>query len=187
MGKGGAMGSVAGFVCAMCAVANAFAAPGVREVEENQLIPDTYTVSAKVVVSEAPRTGDSAELDASVKRMMRLGFSILDMHAIPVSRISFRYGLPVDEQASRDDKVNLTSNGSFAAGTMIQLQRDMTAFRELAGRQFFREDAVPGLKYFPTKDLHVGAGVMLSLDRREESSKLFGVPFLAIAQVGVRF
>lgn len=186
MGKGGAMGGVAGFVCAVCAAANAFAAPGVREVEDNQLIPDTDLVSQKVVVSEPTRAAD-VELDVSMKRMMRFGFELKDMHALPLSRVTHRFGLPVDEQASRDDRVNLTSNGRFAAGTLIQLQRDMTAFKELAGQKFFREDAVPGLKYFPVKDAHFGAGLMLSLDRREQSSALFGVPFLALAQVGVRF
>lgn len=197
MGMGGAMGGVAGFVCVMCAAATALAAPEMQNgllVERVRLLPDTVTVASSAVVAELPglRVTElklELELDASVQRMLRLGFTIADMHAIPVASVPLRYGLPVDEQAFRDDRVNLTADGRFAVGTLMLLQRDATAFRELAGRQYFRDDAVTGLKFFPVAGVpvHVGVGLLVSMDRYDESSALFGRPFLATSQVGVRF
>lgn len=189
MGMGGAMGGVAGFVCAMCAAASAFGAPDVRKVEVERLIPDTQAVSSNVVFAQPARlaAGDGLELDASVQRMMRFGFTVADMHAIPLNPVPLRYGLPVDEQASRDDRVQLTRH--FAVGTLMLLQRDSTAFRELGGRQYFREDAVSGIKFFPLTGaaLHLGAGALVSMDKYDPGSALFGRPFVAMAQVGVRF
>ena len=189
MGKGRSFGSVVGPVCAVCASSTAFGSPDLRAVQPNVLIPDT-NVQAQVNL-EKPKLamGVSVELEPSMKRMLRLGFAVEDMHAIPVSRVGFRYGLPVDEQASRDDRVNLSSSGSIAAGTLVNLVRDERGFRDFAGRQMFREDGVPGLKLFPFDGhpLHVGFGVMVSVDKKDDKSQVFGRPYLALAQVGFRF
>lgn len=174
-------------LCAMCAVTSAFAKPSVREVEDSQLVPDTAIVSQQVVVSEPRAEPSTPQFDASVRRMLRFGFSFREMHELPASRIGLRYGLPVDEQATRDDRVML--NESFAVGTLAALQRDFAAYRDFGGQKFFRDDAVAGLKYFPVRglDLHLGAGLLVSVDQHDPSSAVFGRPYLAISQVGFRF
>jgi hypothetical protein len=176
------MGGAVAWACALCVASLAVAAPARSE---NRLVPDS---APQVDVSARP-VAPSASESKSLKRMMRYGVTLEEMQKLHAAPQQFHFGVPYDELAIRDDRVNLLPSGRLSAGTILRIQRDFTRFRETAGVRFFKPEAVPGLMLSPFNSLpiEIGAGGVVSLDEFAANSLLASRAFFATLQLGLVF
>src|SRR4051812_4276299 len=105
MGSGVGMGGAAAWALALGVASLAVAAP-VRS--DKRLVPNSPTAAEVTARPVAPSAADDSK---SLKRMVRYGLSLEQMQQIPVAPEHFRFGVPYDDFAWRDDRVNLTANG----------------------------------------------------------------------------